>query len=69
MRTAPGLFVVVKLSKAFGQTLAVDDLTFTVAAGQVTGFLGPNGSGESTTMRVIVGQDAPSSGRVTVGGR
>ena len=59
----------VHLSKRYGPTRAVDDLTFTVAAGQVTGFLGPNGSGKSTTMRMIVGLDTPSSGRVTVGGR
>ena len=57
------------LSKAYGETLAVDDLSFTVEAGQVTGFLGPNGSGKSTTMRMIVGLDAPTSGAVTVGGR
>ena len=57
------------LSKRYGSTAAVDDLSFTVAAGQVTGFLGPNGSGKSTTMRMIVGLDAPSSGEVTVGGR
>jgi ABC-2 type transport system ATP-binding protein len=59
----------VNLSKRYGQTLAVDDLTFTVESGQVTGFLGPNGSGKSTTMRMIVGLDAPTSGRVTVDGR
>ncbi|HEV2639503.1 MAG TPA: ATP-binding cassette domain-containing protein [Actinocrinis sp.] len=47
----------------------MDDLSFTVAAGQVTGFLGPNGSGKSTTMRMIVGLDAPSTGRITVAGR
>lgn len=58
-----------QLTKRYGTTLAVDDLTFTVAAGQVTGFLGPNGSGKSTTMRMIVGLDAPSSGRITVAGR
>lgn len=57
------------VSKRYGETLAVDDLSFTVAPGQVTGFLGPNGSGRSTTMRVIVGLDAPSAGTVTVGGR
>ncbi|MEZ0107428.1 ABC-2 type transport system ATP-binding protein [Catenulispora sp. EB89] len=57
------------LSKSYGSTRAVDDLSFTVAAGQVTGFLGPNGSGKSTTMRMIVGLDAPSAGEVTVGGR
>jgi ABC-2 type transport system ATP-binding protein len=57
------------LSKRYSETVAVDDLTFAVAAGQVTGFLGPNGSGKSTTMRMIVGLDTPTSGAVTVGGR
>ena len=57
------------LTKRYGPTLAVDDLTFTVGDGRVTGFLGPNGAGKSTTMRLIVGLDAPSSGRVTVNGR
>ena len=58
-----------RLSKRYGPVLAVDDLSFTVAGGQVTGFLGPNGSGKSTTMRMIVGLDAPSAGNVTVGVR
>jgi len=57
------------VSKRYGETLAVADLSFTFAAGQVTGFLGPNGSGKSTTMRMIVGLDAPTGGHVTVGGR
>jgi ABC-2 type transport system ATP-binding protein len=57
------------LSKRYGPVVAVEDLSFTVAAGQVTGFLGPNGSGKSTTMRMIVGLDTPSSGSVTVDGR
>jgi ABC-2 type transport system ATP-binding protein len=57
------------LSKRYGTTLAVDDLTFTVPPGQVTGFLGPNGAGKSTTMRLILGLDAPTSGSVTVNGR
>jgi ABC-2 type transport system ATP-binding protein len=57
------------LSKHYGATVAVDDLSFTVPPGQVTGFLGPNGAGKSTTMRLILGLDAPSSGSVTVGGR
>jgi energy-coupling factor transporter ATP-binding protein EcfA2 len=57
------------LSKRYGSIRAVDDLSFTVSAGQVTGFLGPNGSGKSTTMRMIVGLDTPSAGQVTVGGR
>jgi ABC-2 type transport system ATP-binding protein len=58
-----------RLSKRYGETLAVDDLTFRAQPGVVTGFLGPNGAGKSTTMRMIVGLDAPTSGRVTVNGR
>src|SRR3954452_3210032 len=54
------------LSKRYGETLAVDDLSFTIRPGQVTGFLGPNGAGKSTTMRMIVGLDKPSTGSVTV---
>jgi len=57
------------LTKRYGTTLAVDDLSFSVEAGQVTGFLGPNGSGKSTTMRMIVSLDRPTSGEVTVGRR
>jgi ABC-2 type transport system ATP-binding protein len=44
--------------KRFGQTLALDGMTFTVAPGRVTGFVGPNGAGKSTTIRVILGLDA-----------
>ena len=57
------------LSKRYGSTLAVDDLSFTVPPGMVTGFLGPNGSGKSTTMRMILGLDTPTAGSVTVNGR
>jgi ABC-2 type transport system ATP-binding protein len=57
------------LSKRFGPTLAVDDLSFTVKPGLVTGFLGPNGAGKTTTMRLILGLDAPSKGSVTVDGK
>lgn len=56
------------LSKRYGATLAVDDLSFVVRPGVVTGFLGPNGAGKSTTMRLILGLDAPSAGSVTVNG-
>ena len=45
------------LTKRYGSTLAVDDLSFEVAPGKVTGFLGPNGAGKSTTMRLIMGLD------------
>src|SRR5882724_2582689 len=58
-----------ELTKRYGGTVAVDDLSFTVKPGQVTGFLGPNGAGKSTTMRLILGLDAPTSGRVTIDGR
>ena len=56
------------LTKRYGKTLAVDDLSFTVTPGVVTGFLGPNGSGKSTTMRMIMGLDVPNAGNATVNG-
>ncbi len=56
------------LTKRFGDTTAVSDVSFTVQPGKVTGFLGPNGAGKSTTMRMIVGLDRPSAGHVTVNG-
>jgi len=56
------------LSKLYGDKLAVDDLTFNVAPGEVLGFLGANGAGKSTTMRMIAGFIAPSAGRVSVCG-
>ncbi len=58
----------VGLSKHYGPTLAVDQLTFDVKPGHVTGFLGPNGSGKSTTMRLLLGLDRPSAGSSTFGG-
>ena len=57
------------LSKRYGESLAVDDLTFSVRPGMVTGFLGPNGAGTSTTMRMIVGLDRPTGGSVRVNGQ
>jgi ABC-2 type transport system ATP-binding protein len=57
------------LGKRFGSTLALDGLSFTVTAGQVTGFVGPNGAGKSTTMRVILGLDAADEGSATIGGQ
>ncbi len=56
------------LTKHYGSTVAVDDLTFTVKPGIVTGFLGPNGAGKSTTMRMILGLDRPTAGTATVKG-
>ncbi|WP_405486717.1 ATP-binding cassette domain-containing protein [Nocardia sp. NBC_00511] len=57
------------LTKHYGQTVAVSDLSFTVRAGQVTGFLGPNGAGKSTTMRMILGLDQPTSGTALINGK
>ena len=57
------------LTKRYGPTLAVNELSFDVLPGRVTGFLGPNGSGKSTTMRLIMGLDAPDAGRATIGGQ
>lgn len=56
------------LTKKYGESVAVDDLTFEVRPGVVTGFLGPNGAGKSTTMRMILGLDEPTSGRALVNG-
>jgi ABC-2 type transport system ATP-binding protein len=57
------------LTKRYGDTLAVDDLSFSVAPGKITGFLGPNGAGKTTTMRMILGLDRPTAGQVTVAGQ
>ncbi|MGW7308576.1 ATP-binding cassette domain-containing protein [Streptomyces sp. NPDC054835] len=57
------------LTKRYGETPAVDDLTLDVHAGRVTGFLGPNGAGKSTTMRMILGLDHPTRGRALIAGR
>ena len=51
------------LSKRYGDKLAVDDLTFSVAPGEVLGFLGANGAGKSTTMRMIAGLHRPHGRR------
>ena len=58
-----------KLTKKYGTTLAVDDVSFTAEAGRVTGFLGPNGAGKSTTLRIMVGLTRPDAGSATISGR
>ena len=57
------------LTKRYGQTTAVRDLSFDVMPGQVTGFLGPNGAGKTTTMRLILGLDYPNAGTARIGGK
>jgi len=56
------------LTKRFGHTTAVNDLSFRVEPGRVTGFLGPNGAGKTTTLRMLLGLVTPSSGTATFGG-
>jgi ABC-2 type transport system ATP-binding protein len=56
------------LTKRYGELVAVDDISFDVAPGQVLGFLGPNGAGKSTTMKMITGFLAPTTGSVRVCG-
>jgi ABC-2 type transport system ATP-binding protein len=56
------------LSKRYGPTLAVSEVSFSVQKGEVLGFLGPNGAGKTTTMRVITGFLPPTSGKVRVAG-
>jgi ABC-2 type transport system ATP-binding protein len=57
------------LSKRFGETVAVSALSLQVAAGEVMGFLGPNGSGKTTTIRLLMGLLRPSAGRAAILGR
>jgi ABC-2 type transport system ATP-binding protein len=60
------LIEVEHLTKRFGNTLAVDDLSFKVREGSITGFLGPNGAGKTTTLRVVLGLVRPTSGSARV---
>lgn len=68
MHDGSGRIVVQGLNKNFGPVSAVADLSFTVQPGSVTGFLGPNGSGKTTTLRMILGLVTPSSGTATING-
>ena len=57
-----------KLTKRYGSVLAVDGLSFDVQPGTVTGFLGPNGSGKTSTLRMLLGLAVPTSGTATIDG-
>ena len=63
------MIAVQNLTRRFGAVVALDDLSFEVRPGVVTGFLGPNGAGKSTVMRTAVGLSTPTSGRVLLEGR
>ena len=52
-----------KLTKLYGDLLAVDGISFQVDEGEIFGFLGPNGSGKTSTIRMLVGLSRPSGGR------
>jgi len=65
----PAAIEVRNLTKDFGSVRAVDDLSFEVVSGRVTGFLGPNGSGKTTTLRILLGLVSSSAGTATFGGR
>jgi len=54
------------LRKSYGSTLAVDDLTFSTAPGEIVGLLGPNGAGKTTTINMILGVLEPSAGRIEI---
>jgi ABC-2 type transport system ATP-binding protein len=56
------------LTKKYGEFVAVNDLSLSIAAGEIFGFLGPNGAGKTTTIRIIAGLSLPTSGTVTVNG-
>src|ERR1700712_1664987 len=58
-----------RLSKRYGDRLAVDAVSLTVRRGEVYGFLGPNGAGKTTTLRMILGLVRPTAGTATIGGQ
>ena len=64
----PAAIVVQHLTRRFGDFVAVDDVSFDVAQGEIFGFLGANGAGKSTTIRMLCGLLRPTSGTATVGG-
>ena len=64
----PPVITTEKLSKQFGHFIAVNELTFQVEKGEIFGFLGANGAGKTTAMRMLCGLLAPSSGKASVAG-
>jgi ABC-2 type transport system ATP-binding protein len=63
------MITIESVTRTYGGFKAVDDVSFTAEPGRVTGFLGPNCAGKSTTMRIIVGLTRATSGTVTLSGR
>ncbi|MDO4264448.1 MAG: ATP-binding cassette domain-containing protein, partial [Deinococcus sp.] len=58
-----------RLSKRYGQTVAVQDFSLDVAAGETLALLGPSGCGKSTVLRCVAGLERPDSGQMVMGGR
>ena len=56
------------LTKKYGQTTAVDDISFEIQQGEIVGYLGPNGAGKSTTLKMLIGLLQPTSGEISVAG-
>ncbi len=65
---AAPLFEIRHLSKSYGDTTVVDDLSFQIAVGECLGVIGPNGAGKTTTIRMCLGQSVPDSGSITAFG-
>jgi ABC-2 type transport system ATP-binding protein len=59
---------IVHLKKYYGNTRAVDDISFSFASGQIFGFVGPNGAGKTTTMRILATLDEPLEGDAFIDG-
>ncbi|MDT0130829.1 ATP-binding cassette domain-containing protein, partial [Acinetobacter baumannii] len=55
------------VSKAFGDRLLIDNLSFTIPPGAIVGIIGPNGAGKSTLFKMIAGKEQPDSGEVVIG--
>ena len=69
MEDSPPVMIEAKgLSKYFGPFVAIEDISFSIPAGQIVAFLGPNGAGKSTTMRILTGYMAPSEGSAYIAG-
>jgi ABC-2 type transport system ATP-binding protein len=68
-KEVPPMITIENLSKTYGGTTVVHDISFTARSGRVTGFLGPNGAGKSTSMRMMVGLTTPTEGSATINGR
>src|SRR5271166_6599646 len=66
--SVPALIEAVRLRKAYGTRLAIDDLTFNVNAGEVVGLLGPNGAGKTTALSILATLIAPDAGEVRIAG-